>query len=136
MELLEYFNTKDAFIRGIGAVMTRCEPGLAVMELELEPRHMSSIGFYHAHAGLLYALAQTASSAAVLSYGHDAFALEGRISFLGSMTGGKLIITAKAKDLHEQETGKCTVRVADQDGRLIATVGFVTRFTGKPFLPE
>ena len=135
MELLDYFNTRDAFIRSVGAVMTRCEPGLAVLELDLEPRHMSDVGFHHAHAGLLYALAQSASAAAFLAYGYDGFSVEGTIQFFDTATEGHLTVTAKSKDTHDQETGKVRVTITAEDGRIIARVNFVSCYTGKPFLP-
>lgn len=135
MDLLEYFNTRDTFIRGVGAVMTRCEPGLAVLELELEPRHMSDVAFHHAHAGLLYALAQSASAAAFLSHGYDGCSVEGTITFLDTVTEGKLTVTAKAKDAHDQETGKVRVTITAEDGRIIAKVHFVTCCNGAPFIP-
>lgn len=134
MELLEYFNTRDTFIRSVGAEMVRCEPGLAVMELTLEPRHMSDVAFHHAHAGLLYALAQSASAAAFLSHGYDGYSVEGCITFLDTVTAGKLTVTAKAKDMHDQESGKCRVTITADDGRIIAKVHFVTCCTGKAFI--
>lgn len=136
MELLDYFNSKDVFIRGVGAEMVRCEPGLAVLELELQPQHMSYVAFHHAHAGLLYALAQSASAAAFLSHGYDGCSTEGTIRFFDTVTEGKLTVTAKAKDAHTQESGKCRVTIAAADGRIIARVDFVTCCNGKPFQAE
>ncbi len=131
--MLDYFKKNDHFLRDCGAEFTLCEPGKAEITLELQPRHMTDVGRPHAHAGLLYSLAESASAAAVLAYGWNAYAAEGSIAYFGTAVAGKIRAVAKAKDQHEQESGSCRVTVYDEAGNMVARASFTIVYTGEKF---
>ena len=131
--LKDYYNTNDVFNMENGMHIVSCEPGKAVFEVELTPKHLSLVGRPHAHAGVLYSLAESASGAAVLSYGYNCFAVEGNISYIGAVTEGESRAEAKCKDNHEAETGEIRVRIFDSSDNLIAKGTFIVAYTGEKF---
>ena len=136
MTLTEYFRKNDVFTNDCGAQITECEPGRAVLTLRTEERHLSRVGRPHIHAGVLYTLAESASAAAMLSYGWNSYAVEGTISYLGAAEGGTITAVAKGRDTHEGETGQCRVRITAEDGSVIAQAKFMLYYTGEPFHME
>ena len=128
------FKENDYFGNYCGISLVKCENGFAEMHVTLDEHHMSKIGRLHAHAGLLYTISESASAAAILSYGYDAMASDGKITYLGAVTKGKLKVIAKAKDLHESEYGSCKVTVYNEEELPIAKCVFTIYYTGEKFL--
>lgn len=129
--MLNYFAENDVFLRDMGASFTHIEPGKAVVELELKEKHMSLVGRRHAHAGVLYALAESASAAAFLAYGHNGYAVEGSITYMDAAESGRVIATAKCKDAYGDETAKIRVTVETEDGRILARANFISYYIGE-----
>ena len=135
--MLEDFKKNDLFSAGIGAELVSCEPGHAEMRLKLRKKHMNYIGRPHAHAGVLYTLAESASAAAILPFGWDCCAVEGKVTYVDSVAEGVVTAIATGKDMHDQESGSCRVRLYAEDGRIIAKAVFTILYTGDPFvIPE
>lgn len=134
MDLQTYIQEKDHFLKNCGAVLSLCEPGRAEVCLELEPWHRTDVGRPHAHAGLLYSLAETASAAAVLAYGWNGYAVEGNITYFDAVKEGQLRAVARAKDLHGAENGSCRVSIYGPGDQLIAKASFSILYTGEPFV--
>ncbi len=131
--MLDYFRRMDHFAVELGAELTRCEPGRAEMTLALVPGHMTEVGRPHVHAGVLYTLAESASAAAILPYGWNCYAVEGRITYLDAVSEGTVTAVARGKDAHDQRSGSCKVRITAEDGRVIAQAVFTIFYTGEPF---
>ncbi|MBQ9031060.1 MAG: PaaI family thioesterase [Parasporobacterium sp.] len=131
--LKEYFDKNDVFNMENGLHMVSCEPGKAVFEVELTGKHMSLVGRPHAHAGVLFSLAESASAASVLAYGYNCYALDSNITYIGTVTGGTVRAEAKCKDNHESETGQVRVRIFDAQNNLIAKGVFTVAYTGEKF---
>ena len=131
--MLEYFQKNDYFAAACGAELKVCEPGRAEMVLNLEQRHMTNVGRPHVHAGVLYTLAESASAAAILPYGYNCYAVEGRITYMDAVSEGSVTAVATGKDEHEKESGSCRVRLYADDGRVIAKAVFTIFFTGERF---
>ena len=136
MTLKEYFDERDVFLKDCGAELTRCEPGLAEIRLKTEPKHLSLVGRPHIHAGVLYTLAESASAAAMLGYGWNSYAVDGTITYLDAAAEGEIIVTAKGKDAHDQQSGQCKVRVTTADGKILAQAKFTVFYTGDTFVME
>jgi uncharacterized protein (TIGR00369 family) len=134
MDLKEYFDKNDVFNFENGLRLKEVSPGYAVFEVELTEKHLSHVGRTHAHPAVLYSLAETASAAAVLSYGYDCYGVVGEITYTGFAESGTLRAEAKCKDLHEQETVDIRVRIYDEMDNMIAKAKFTSAYTGKPFI--
>ena len=135
--MLDFFKENDVFSNTLGAELVSCEPGHAEMRLKLRKKHMNYIGRPHVHAGVLYTLAESASAAAILPFGWDCCAVEGKVTYVDSVATGVVTAIAKGKDEHDQESGSCRVRLYAEDGRIIAKAVFTILYTGAPFvIPE
>ncbi len=135
--MLEFFKENDVFSKTLGAELVSSEPGHAEMRLKLRKKHMNYIGKPHVHAGVLYTLAESASAAAILPYGWDCCAVEGKVTYVDSVAAGVVTAVAKGKDEHDKESGSCRVRVYADDGRIIAKAVFTILYTGERFaFPE
>lgn len=131
--LKEYFDKNDVFNVENGMQMVFCEPGKAVFEVELTDRHMSLVGRPHAHAGVLFSLAESASAASVLAYGYNCYAVDSNMTYIGTAVKGRVRAEAKCKDCHEQETGQVRVRLFDEEDNMIAKGVFTVAYTGELF---
>lgn len=131
--LKDYFDQNDVFNIENDIHMVSCEPGKAVFEVELTGKHMSLVGRLHAHAGVLFSLAESASAASVLAYGYNCYALDSNITYIGTVTEGIVRAEAKCKDNHEAETGQVRVRIFDSQDNLIAKGVFTVAYTGELF---
>lgn len=129
----KYFEQNDVFTSWCGARLIRCAPGEAELQLTLEEKHLSHVGRTHVHAGVLYTLAESASAAAILSYGYNSYAVEGNITYFDAVSEGTITAVAKGKDEHEKGNGSCRVRLLAEDGRIIAKAVFTIFYTGEPF---
>ena len=94
---------------------------------------LSEAGRPHAHAGVLFSLAESASAASVLAYGYNCYALDSNITYIGTVTEGTVRAEAKCKDNHEAETGQIRVRIFDGQDNLIAKGVFTVAYTGEVF---
>jgi len=131
--LKEYFEKNDIFNIENGIHMVTCEPGKAVFEVELTDKHMSLVGRVHAHAGVLYSLAESASAASVLAYGYNCYAVDSSMTYIGTAAEGTVRAEAKCKDNHESETGQVRVRIFDKQDNMIAKGVFTVAYTGEFF---
>lgn len=129
----DYFNQHDCFANDIGAKVTRCGEGQAEMRLTLSERHMSHVGRDHAHAGVLFTLAECASAAAVLSQGRDSVAVQSNMTIIDAVTEGELVAAAKVKESSDQDYGSCAVTITAEDGRIIARARFTVVYSGNAF---
>ena len=129
----DYFNKNDSFANDIGAVVICCGEGQAEMRLTLSERHMSHVGRDHAHAGVLFTLAECASAAAVLSQGRDSMAVQSNMTIIDAVTEGELTALAKVKESSDQGYGSCAVTITAEDGRMIACARFTVVYSGKAF---
>ena len=135
-KIKQYFESHDYFANDLGAVLTECRPGHAEMELTLKRRHISGVGKNHVHAGVIYSLAESASAAAILPFGYDCVAVEGKITYVDAVSEGTLIAAAEANDGHENGNSSCRVRIMTKDSRLIANAKFGIFYTGEPFAAD
>ncbi len=135
--MLDFFKENDVFSKTLGAELVSSEPGHAEMRLKLRKKHMNYIGKPHVHAGVLYTLAESASAAAILPYGWDCCAVEGKVTYVDSVAEGVVTAVAKGKDEHDRESGSCRVRLLNENGDVIAKAKLTILYTGKRFaFPE
>ncbi|MBR1709752.1 MAG: PaaI family thioesterase [Clostridia bacterium] len=102
------------FTADLGIELLRLEPGRCECELRLESRHLNTLSIVH--GGVLYSLADTASSLAAASYGGGGSTVSGSIDYLRA---------AKGTTLH------CTAEVVKYGRHLIWTSAEITDDLGK-----
>ena len=118
------------FTLGLGMTTTRASDGVCVIELDLEPRHMSVA--QRAHGGVLFTMLDTAMGRAVLSRlpaGRGCATVEAKINFLRPLQTGRMRAEGRALDL-TRRTAYAEATITDDDGRVLA------RSSGTFFLTE
>ena len=109
----------DRFAVENGCRLVECGGGEAVVEVELEPRHLNGVGAVQ--GGLIFTLADTAFAAAANADGHQIVSLSSTVNFLRAVRGGKL--TARAVPVSRGRTTCCyDVLVTDGEGKPVAKV--------------
>lgn len=117
---------KDAFATASGVEVVEVRRGHAVTRMEVDQRHLNCLDLVH--GGAIFTLAATAFFAAASSAGRAAVGLDLTITFLQAVRAGTLRATATELG-RGRKTVTCSVRVTDEDDRLIAVfqgTGYVT----------
>ena len=118
MDIREFI-AKDRFAADAGCRLVSCADGEAVVEVELDERHLNAVGT--AQGGLIFTLADTAFAAAANSGGQQTVSLSSTVSFLRPAKAGKLI--ARATTVSRTHSTCCIdVLVTDASDRLLAKV--------------
>jgi acyl-CoA thioesterase len=105
------------FAASSGMKLVELTPGFAKTSLEIEKRHLNSLGMVH--GGAIFTLADFALGAAVNSRGVAATAISANISFLKAARSGALF--AEATEIsRSRKLSVCTVRVTNDASDLIA----------------
>ena len=118
------------FTRGLGMVTRRVSDGVCVIEVELEPRHMSVA--QRVHGGVLFTMLDTAMGRAVISRlpsGRGCATVEAKINYLRPAVSGLLRAEGRALDL-TRRTAYAEGTITDGEDRVLA------RSSGTFFLTE
>jgi len=108
------------FTRSLGMTTARCEGGVCVIEVELEPRHMSVAR--RAHGGVLFTMLDTAMGRAIISRlpaGRGTATVEAKINYLRPVVSGRLRAEGRALDL-TRRTAYAEGTLWDEEGRVLA----------------
>ena len=109
----------DRFAREAGCRLVSCGNGEAVVEVELQERHLNGVGT--AQGGLIFTLADTAFAAAANEGGQQTVSLSAAVSFLRAPRAGTL--RAHAMTVSRGRSTCCIdVTVTDGEGRTVAKV--------------
>ncbi|NLG89713.1 MAG: PaaI family thioesterase [Clostridiaceae bacterium] len=111
------FIKNDRFAELVGTKLVKVEPGYAVVELEVEEKHLNGINTVQ--GGAIFALADYAFAAASNSEGVVTVGINVNISYMKVPTGKKLkaearVVSASRKICHVE------VNIVDEDDSLVA----------------
>ena len=117
MDHIETLLSNDKFLEHNGIQLIDVSKGCARAKLDVTDHHLN--GIQTVHGGAIFVLAELAFSAASLSYGTMAFAVNMNISYLKSVTDGPLI--AEAKEISRNpKYAIYGVDIKDKNGDLVA----------------
>lgn len=119
----------DAFSQWLGVERLEEGPGRSVLRMTVRKEMLN--GFYIAHGGITYSLADSAFAFASNSHGRKAVSIETSISHIESVHEGD-VLTAEA--IEENAGNKISlyhIRVLNQHGRLVALFKGTAYRTGK-----
>ena len=123
----------DRFATSNGMRLVELRPGFAKTSLQVEDRHLNSIGTVH--GGAIFTLADFAFGAAVKTGGKVAPAISTNLSFLKATRSGTLY--AEATEIsRSRKLSVCTVRVTNDAGELVALFQGTAYIKDEPFPPE
>ncbi len=123
----------DRFAASSGMRLVELRPGFARTSMEVEDRHLNSVGIVQ--GGAIFTLADLAFAMACNSAGKVAVAINTNLSFLKATRSGTLHAEA-AEVARSRKISTCTVRVTDQAGELIALFQGTAFIKDEPFPPE
>ena len=133
LESIKHHFEKDRFATSNGMRLLELRPGFARTSLQVEPRHLNSIGTVQ--GGAIFTLADFAFGAAVKTGGRVAPAVSTALSFLQATRSGTLY--AEATEIsRSRRLSVCTVRVTNDAGELVALFQGTAYIKDEPFPPE
>jgi acyl-CoA thioesterase len=117
MDSLKKLLTNDKFLKHNDIQLLEVSKGRAKAKLDVKDHHLNGIATVH--GGAIFTLAELAFSAASLSYGTMAFAINMNISYVKAVSEGPL--TAEAREVSiNPKYGIFSVDIRDKIGDLIA----------------
>ena len=133
LESIKHHFENDRFATGSGMRLVELRPGFAKTSMEVENRHLNSVGTVH--GGAIFTLADFAFGAAVKTGGKVAPLINTSLSFLKATRSGTLY--AEASEIsRSRKLSVCTVRVTNDAGELVALFQGTAYIKDEPFPPE
>jgi acyl-CoA thioesterase len=130
LEALKHHFESDRFATSSGMRLVELRPGFAKTCLQVEERHLNSIGTVQ--GGAIFTLADFAFGAAVKMGGKVAPAISTNLSFLKPVRSG--ILYAEATEVsRSRKLSVCTVRVTNDAGELVALFQGTAYIKDEPF---
>ncbi len=117
MENIKKFFNKDNFIVNVGIELLEVSPGYAKAKLDIEERHLNSLGIVQ--GGALFTLADLAAAAAINAHGNAAVGINTNIYFVKAASKGTLIAEAKETSI-SPKIATYNVDITDDNGDIIA----------------
>ena len=132
LNVIKNYFENDRFAASSGMRMVELRPGFARTSLEVEDRHLNSVGIVQ--GGAIFTLADLAFAMACNSAGKVAVAVSTNLSFLKATRSGTLVAEA-TEVARSRRISTCTVRVTDNAGELIALFQGTAYIKDEPFPP-
>jgi len=131
-ESIKHHFENDRFAASSGMRLVELRPGFARTSLEIEDRHLNSVGIVQ--GGAIFTLADLAFAMACNSGGKVAVAVSTNLSFLKATRSGTL--HAEATEVsRSRKLSVCTVRVTNDAGELVALFQGTAYIKDEPFPP-
>jgi acyl-CoA thioesterase len=132
LEAFKHHFENDRFATSNGMRLIELRPGFAKTSLQVDQRHLNSIGTVH--GGAIFTLADFAFGAAVKTRGKVAPAISTNLSFLQATRSGTLY--AEATEIsRSSKLSVCAVRVTNDAGELVALFQGTAYIKDEPFPP-
>ncbi len=133
LDVVKNYFENDRFAASSGMRLEELRCGFARTSLEIEDRHLNSVGIVQ--GGVIFTLADLAFAMACNSGGKVAVAVSTNLSFLRATWTGSL--HAEASEVaRSRKISTCTVRVTDKAGELVALFQGTAYIKDEPFPPE
>ena len=108
---------KDGFAKSLGIRLIEASPGYAAAQMEVEVRHLNSVGTLH--GGAIFTLADFVFAVASNAHGKIAMAINAEISYFKAIHSGTITARAREISLHAK-LGTYLVDIYNESGDLIA----------------
>ena len=122
---------QEPFARAMSMKLVALEQGHSVVEMTYDPAFMGNI-FGRAHGGAVFALIDEAFETACQTDGTVTVALNVSVTYVASPEAGARLCAEAQEISRTKRTGVYSIRLTDQDGRVIATCQALAYRTGKP----
>jgi acyl-CoA thioesterase len=119
----------DRFARECGIRIMEARTGFGRTQMDVEPRHLNSVGILQ--GGALFTLADVAFALACNSHGTLAVGCQADVTYFKAVRGGRL--TAVAEEISRTRSiSTCLIRVLDEREDLVALFKGVAYIKGTP----
>jgi len=108
----------DAFSRWLGVELLDIGPGHCRLQMKVREEMLN--GFYIAHGGITFSLADSAFAFASNSHGRHAVSIHTEINHTKALKAGDLIIAEATEDYCGKKTGVYSVKVVNDRKELVA----------------
>jgi acyl-CoA thioesterase len=126
--IAEFFE-RDRFAQGCGIRILEVRTGYGRAEMDVEPRHLNSVGILQ--GGALFTLADLAFALACNSHGVVAVGSQADVTYFKAVRSGRL--TAVAEEISRtRRLSTCLVRITNDTGELVALFKGVAYIKGTP----
>jgi len=132
LDVIKHYFENDRFAASSGMRLVELRPGFARTSLEIEDRHLNSVGIVQ--GGAIFTLADLAFAMACNSAGKVAVAINTNLSFLKATRSGTLYAES-AEVARSRKISTCAVRITDDAGELIALFQGTAYIKDEPFPP-
>ena len=133
LDVIQRHFESNLFAASNGMRLVEIRPGFARTSLEIEDRHLNSVGIVQ--GGAIFTLADLAFAMACNSAGKVAVAVNTSLSFLKATRSGTLHAEA-VEVARSRKISTCTVRVTNDAGELVALFQGTAYIKDEPFPPE
>lgn len=133
LEAVKHHFENDRFAKSNGMRLVELRPGFAKTSLQVEERHLNSIGT--AHGGAIFTLAVFAFVVAAGTRGKVPVGVSTNLSFLKATRSGTLYAEATEVS-RSRKLSVCTVQVTNDAGKLVALFQGTAYIKDEPFPPE
>ena len=124
---------EDDASKGLGMEILRIGPGEAVLAMTVKPNMVNGHGI--AHGGFIFTLADSAFAFACNSHNERVVAAQGNITFIRPGKLGDRLIATACEVSRNGRSGIYDVRVATEDGTVIAEFRGHSRVIAGTWLP-
>lgn len=114
---IKSFFKKDNFAADLGIELLEASPGYAKAKLDIEEKHLNSLGIVQ--GGALFTLADLAAGAAINAHGNAAVGINTNIYFVKAASKGTLIAEVKETSI-SPKIATYNVDITDDNGDIIA----------------
>jgi acyl-CoA thioesterase len=132
LEAVGRYFARDRFAATSGIELVELRPGYAKARMEVEPRHLNSVGIVQ--GGAIFTLADFAFAVACNTAGQVTVAVNMNLSCLKATRDGTLVAEATEVS-RSRRISTCTVRVVDAEGRPVALFQGTAYVKDEPFPP-
>ncbi|MDF1694852.1 MAG: hotdog fold thioesterase [Saprospiraceae bacterium] len=119
----------DAFSKWLGIELVEIKEGSCICRMKVRPDMLN--GFYIAHGGITYSLADSALAFASNSIGIQAVSIETSISHTSKVVSGD-VLTATTSRIHKtRKFASYSISVVNQESVLVASFKGTVYYTGQ-----
>ncbi len=122
---------KEPYAQALKMKLVALELGYSSVEMDYDPQTMNNI-YSRAHGGAIFGLIDEAFETVAQTHGTIAVALNVNVTYISSPEPGTCLRAEAQEISRTKKTASYDIKVADQDGQLIATAQALAYCTGKP----
>jgi acyl-CoA thioesterase len=122
---------KEPFARTMNMKLVALENGYSAVEMLFDSEKMNNI-YNKAHGGAIFSLIDEAFETVSQTEGTIAVALNVNVTYILSPEPGTLLRAEAREICKTKKTASYDIKVADQEGRIVATCQALAYRTGKP----